>query len=131
MEVGPLSRAAMSSIRLSPYPPGYRAAFAFSILLCQQPCELALRLAFPLGGCRQGSYWFTTFRVSARAVRSRLSAGGSPSASGELIAPEPVHAPFGQAFAVGPRAGGISILGLSPVTAFISDSLIVDHNAQS
>lgn len=49
MEVCPLAREAML-VSLSLYPPSYRAAFAFSILLYLHTSRLALRFAFPDGG---------------------------------------------------------------------------------
>src|SRR6266436_1619924 len=41
--------------------------------------------------------------------RSRLSAGGTPSASGELGAPEPDHVPFGPSLILKPPCGGHDI----------------------
>jgi len=49
MEVCPLSRGMMLQM-LNPYPPHYKAAFAFSIFLYPQSHQRALRLAFPEGG---------------------------------------------------------------------------------
>jgi hypothetical protein len=60
----------------NPCPPGYRAAFACSLVLYPQPYRLALRLAFPRGRatglprCVAETAW----------VRPRLYAGGSSSA---------------------------------------------------
>jgi hypothetical protein len=46
MEVSPLSRKVILP-ELNLYPPDYRAAFAFSILLCPQSFGRTLRYAFP------------------------------------------------------------------------------------
>ena len=46
MEFCPLSRGIMLH---NPYPPHYKGAFAFSILLYPHLHRLALRLAFPIG----------------------------------------------------------------------------------
>ncbi|RKJ38832.1 hypothetical protein D7X94_14800 [Acutalibacter sp. 1XD8-33] len=49
MEVCPLSRGIMLSniLRFNPYPPHYRAAFAFSMFLYPHPHRHTLRWAFP------------------------------------------------------------------------------------
>jgi hypothetical protein len=53
MEVCPLSRGVMlPPLRRNPYPPHYKVAFAFSIILYPHPFRLTLRLAFPMGGVR-------------------------------------------------------------------------------
>jgi len=46
--------------RRNPYPPHYKAAFAFSTILYPQSHRLTLRLAFPKGE----DYGLTTFRSS-------------------------------------------------------------------
>jgi hypothetical protein len=63
-EVGRLSPWDDVAGWLNPYPPHYRAAFAFSFLLCPQPRRLALRFAFPHKG---EGYGFTMFRINTRA----------------------------------------------------------------
>ena len=60
-EVCPLSRGVMLPYgRRNPYPPHYKAAFAFSTILYPQSHRLTLRLAFPKGE----DYGLTTFRSS-------------------------------------------------------------------
>jgi hypothetical protein len=46
MEVCPLARGMILVMNFNPYPPHYRAAFAFSIFLYPHRFQLALRLAF-------------------------------------------------------------------------------------
>src|SRR5260370_6925935 len=73
-----------------PYPPDYRAAFAYSLLLYPPPLRLALRLAFPRGEA-------TGLPRSADVpvwVRPHLSARGAPSAPGGVGAPGPGPLPF-------------------------------------
>jgi hypothetical protein len=53
-------------------------------------------------------------------VRSRLSAGGASSATGEVRAPVPDHLPFGPSLLA--LAGLVSTFGLLELTTFISDS---------
>src|SRR3972149_6183342 len=48
--------------RLNPYPPCYRAAFAFSLFLYPHRCRRTLRLAYPEGR----RYGLTTFRFKER-----------------------------------------------------------------
>jgi hypothetical protein len=63
MEVCPLSRGVMLPYgRRNPYPPHYKAAFAFSTILYPQSHWLASRLAFPKGE----NYGLTTFRSCTR-----------------------------------------------------------------
>src|SRR5262249_20222000 len=75
---------------LNPYPPHYRAAFASSPVLYPQPRRSALRPPYP-GGRATG---LPRCAAEAAWVRSRLFAGGSPSAPGKFGAPGPGHAPF-------------------------------------
>jgi hypothetical protein len=84
-------------LRLNPYPPYYRTAFAFSLLLYPLPHRLALRFAFPGPHWRwgRGDNRLTTFRRCTRVDRTHLYAGGSPSAPEEFEAPGPGHLPFG------------------------------------
>jgi len=103
-EVSPLSRwddvvlsltLTIRAQRLNPYPPHYERAFASSAILYPQARQRPSRLAFLLrytGGRPMG----LTRSVQVPAwVRLRLSAGGSPSAIGELGAPIPDPSPFG------------------------------------
>ena len=76
---------------LNPYPPHYRAAFAFSPLLYPLPHRGHLALPLPRGtalGLPRSVY------IPVR-VRSHLFAGGASSASDETTAPDPDHLPFG------------------------------------
>lgn len=116
MEVCPLARGILLLLR-NPYPPHYKAAFAFSILLYPQPYRFALRLTFPRELLRE-DYGLTTFRVSTDEWgRSRLFAGGSASATGDFVAPVLDHLPF--------WLKPLSTFGLFVVTTFISDSLLL------
>ena len=78
--------------RLNPYPPHYRAAFACSLLPYPPPHRLALRLAFPDG---ETTGLPRSAGVPLMWVRSRLFAGGSPSAPEEFGTSGPGHVPFG------------------------------------
>jgi len=77
VEVCPLSRGVMLPCgRRNPYPPHYKAAFAFSTILYPQSHRLTLRLAF-------SEERTTGLPRSARVpawVRSLLYAGGAMSA---------------------------------------------------
>ena len=79
----------------NPYPTHYRPAFACSLILYPPPPQRTLRFAFP-AGCPAGE---TTGLPRSAAVtvwvRSRLSAGGAPSAPEEFGASGPDHVPFG------------------------------------
>ena len=80
------------TLRLNPYPPHYRAAFACSLLLYPQPHRLTLRLAFPCGRATG----LPRCAVETAWVRSCLYAGGSPSAPEEFRAPDLTTTFFGQ-----------------------------------
>jgi hypothetical protein len=60
IEVCPLSRGVILPELRNSYPPHYKAAFPFSILLCPHSHRLASRLAFPV----REKYGFTTFHNS-------------------------------------------------------------------
>jgi hypothetical protein len=109
MEVCPLAREIML-LRLNLYPPRYRAAFAFSILLCPPFYRLVSRLAFP-GGERRVYHVPCAYQEWGR---SRLFAGGASSAGADFEAALPVHLPF--------WLKPLSTFGLSILTTFSSDS---------
>jgi hypothetical protein len=74
----------------NPYPPGYRTAFACSLLLCPQSCRHTSRWAFPRGratGLPRSAF------VPGR-VRSCPAADGASSARGVRAAPVPGRGPF-------------------------------------
>src|SRR5262245_61409167 len=98
------------ALRLNPYPTHYRSAFAFSTILYPQPYRLALRRAFPSGRITG----LPRSMKTAESVRSRFSAGGATSATGEVRAPVPDHLPF--------WFKRKSLFRLSELTTFISDS---------
>src|SRR5262249_7667575 len=75
-------------------------------------CLISSLCRWPSLGGRQRGYFVHLFDHSG--VRSCLSAGGAPSAPGELVAPGPDHVPFWSQLD--------SILGWSLLTAFISTS---------
>jgi hypothetical protein len=77
------------------YPDHYDQALAFSAILYPASRELPLRSAFlDFNELRRRSGLPRSAFIPER-VRSRLSAGGASSASGDLPAPELGHLPFG------------------------------------
>src|SRR5215831_16402521 len=89
-EVSPLSRGVMWRVR-NPYPPHYKTAFAFSLLLYPQHYRLVLRRAFPHGGA-------TGLPCSASVPewgRSALFAGSVVATTGGCVAHRPCCIPFG------------------------------------
>ena len=95
---------------LTLYPIHYRAAFASSLIPPPLPHRLLCRKPTLAG--RQRGYF--VHLLDRPGVRSCLSAGGAPSATGEFGAPVPDHLPF--------WFKPDSILGLSLVTAFTGTS---------
>ena len=97
MEVSTLSRGVILP-KLNLYPPRYKAAFAFSILLYPQSRPLILRLAFPHGVTTIHEGELRAYHVP-RERQSRLGLACLPvaraSASGDMVAPELGHLPFG------------------------------------
>src|SRR5262249_60694293 len=87
-----------------------RAASASSPIPSPQPYRLALRRAFPFGRIAG----LPRSMKTAESVRSRFSAGGATSATGEVRAPVPDHLPF--------WFKRESLFRLSELTTFISDS---------
>src|SRR6516162_8064934 len=92
------------------YPIHYRPAFASSLIPPPLPHQLLCRSPSLAG--RQRGYFVHLLDHSG--VRSCLSAGGAPSAPGDIAAPGPDHVPF--------WSEPDSILGSSLLTAFISTS---------
>lgn len=88
---------------LNPYPADYWPAFACSLLLYPLPRRLALRLPYPE---RRGTGLPRSAGGTHGWLRSRLSAGGTPSAPGEFGAPGPDHVPFGPSLISQPPRGG-------------------------
>ena len=88
-----------------PYPPHYRAAFAYSPIPYPLPHRRHLRDAYPEG--RQRAYHVPP--MYREKIRSRLCAGGAASACGQFGRPQPVPVPFW------PRP--VSPFGLSSLTA--------------
>src|SRR5262249_36453174 len=78
------------ALRLNPSPTHSSSAFAFSTILYPQPDRLALRRAFPFGRITG----LPRSMKTAESVRSRFSAGGATSATGEVRAPVPDPLPF-------------------------------------
>jgi hypothetical protein len=78
-------------LRLNPYPPHYREAFAFSPLLYPLPHRGHLAVPLPRG---MASGLPRSVCIPVR-VRSHLFAGGATSASDETTAPVPDHSPVG------------------------------------
>jgi hypothetical protein len=93
MEVCPLSRGMMLSILdgRNPYPPHYRTAFAFSILLYPQHLRVALRLPTSVEEC----YGLTVFVLSNMDGLGRsLFAGGLNVHDRGVDNPCASHTPF-------------------------------------
>jgi len=106
---------------LNPYPAHYRSAFACSLVLYPLPHRLALRPPYPEGKATG----LPRSVAVAVGVRSRLFAGGTPAAPGELLTPGPDPVPFW------PKR--TSSLRLLVVTTFSSASpkLTVPHDPGS
>ena len=96
-EVSPLAREGMSSVGgLTFYPPRYRAALACSLILAPLPRRSLSRETVPSSvACEAGkAVGLPRSADVPEWVRSRLYAGGSPSAPQEFGACGPGHVPF-------------------------------------